>query len=208
MLIKVVFVLIAYLIGSLSSSVIIGRMVYGIDIRSKGSGNAGATNTFRLLGPRIGIIVLLFDILKGFVAVNLAEFVSTETMNAEQILFYQLILALAVVCGHVFPVFTGFKGGKGVATLLGVCIALTPLSLLFSVMIFIIVFSFTQYVSLGSMLGAFCLPLAYFFLHDANLLPLIIFTIAVAVFIPLTHRKNIYRLVNGEEKKLRLKKGG
>ena len=198
-------VIVAYLIGSAATSVWIGRLFYNIDVRTKGSGNAGATNTIRVLCTKPGVIVLILDGLKGWLAVDLGYFFAPEFYSDIQLNNYFLILALAAVLGHIFPIYVGFKGGKGVATIVGVIIALFPTMLfLISLGIFIFVFILSGYVSLSSITTAIAVPIIVIFLlhrqHDA----LIIFALMIGVFIPLTHKKNIVRLYHGTENKFKL----
>src|ERR1039457_1341127 len=133
-------VLLAYLIGSIPSAVWVGKLFYGIDVRQQGSGNAGATNVIRVLGYKAGIPVLLFDVFKGWFAVQLAVLFPHAAMSAEGFIYLKIILAMAAVSGHIFPLFAGFKGGKGVAVLTGVGIALYPVALLISMGVFIVTF--------------------------------------------------------------------
>ncbi len=200
-------IVLAYLIGSIPTSVWIGRVFYGIDVRTKGSGNAGATNTIRVLGYKAGIPVLIFDIFKGWFAVFIAVFFYDKTSGLPDFLDLKIILSIAAVIGHVFPVYVGFKGGKGIATLLGVGIALFPQAAWIVVLIFIIVLIISGYVSLSSMIAAISLPfIEYFLLGHNQHYSLIILSIAVAVFVPITHRKNIKRLINKEESKFSIRK--
>ncbi len=203
----IIGIIVAYLLGSAATSVWIGRMFYNVDIRTKGSGNAGATNTIRVLGTKPGIIVLLLDAFKGWLAVTLGYLFVPELYTDIQLNNYMLILALAAVLGHIFPIFVGFKGGKGVATIVGVIIALFP-TLLFLIClgIFITVLLVSGYVSLSSIATAVAVPFIVLFVlhrqHDA----LIIISIMIGVFIPLTHKKNIVRLFHGTENKFKLGK--
>jgi glycerol-3-phosphate acyltransferase PlsY len=202
-------VFLAYLAGSIPTSVWVGRIFYGVDIRRMGSGNAGATNTIRTLGLKAGMPVLIVDVLKGWFAVYLSHFFHQGLVTPEQMVLFRIILAAAAVIGHVFPVFAGFKGGKGVATLLGVGIALYPLACLITVGIFALVFIFTRYVSLSSITAAVTFPVTEIvILHHQSSLPLMILAIAVAIFVPITHHKNIKRLLHGKEQKFKLKKKG
>ena len=199
--------ILAYLLGSIPTSVWVGRIFYGTDIRKQGSGNAGATNMIRILGPGAGIPVLLFDIFKGWAAIQLMQLFDLNLATENQAALYQIGLGALVVAGHVFPVFAGFRGGKGVATLLGVGIALFPLASLITLGIFIIVFISFRYVSLASISAAIAFPVIdIILLGHREILPLMILAIAIAIFIPLTHRKNIHRLIHGTESKLRFGK--
>lgn len=196
--------IIAYLIGSFSSSVWVGRAFYSVDVRNEGSHNAGATNTIRVIGLRAGIIVLLLDALKGWGVVAIAPLFASEIYSGNQLVHYQIALGVLAVIGHVFPVFTGFRGGKGVATLVGVVIALFPQTFWIILAWFVLVFALSGFVSLASITSALLFPLISIFLFHEKSLALIILSILIAIFIPVTHHKNIRRLLKGEEKKLKL----
>lgn len=193
----------AYLMGSFSSAVWIGKWFYDTDVRTQGSGNAGATNTIRVLGTKAGVIVMVLDIMKAWGAVMLARVFAGDTLDESQFINYQIIVGALAVLGHVFPVFTGFKGGKGVASLVGVIFALySPYIFLLVLGWFAAVFIITRYVSLASITASiFFSILAIFVFHEQNAY-LIILAALIAVFIPLTHHKNIKRLLKGEESKL------
>lgn len=199
-------VLVAYILGSIPSSVWIGKIFYGIDVREHGSGNAGTTNTIRILGYKAGIPVFIIDALKGWLAVYLTKIIFGYFPTMEMPDYMPLISAVAVVLGHIFPVFAGFRGGKGVATLLGVGFGLIPLPALIALAIFIVVLLSFGYVSLASIMATITLPIVtYFFVMPGNIL-LFLLTIAVAIFVPITHRQNIKRLLNGTESKFLKKK--
>lgn len=197
----------AYLMGSFSSAVWIGKWFYNTDVRTQGSGNAGATNTIRVLGTKAGIIVMILDIVKAWGAVMLAHVFAGERLSESQLIDYQIVLGAMAVLGHVFPVFTGFKGGKGVASLVGVIIALySPYIFLLVLGWFALVFIITRYVSLASITASILFAiLAIFVFHEQNNY-LIILAALIAIFIPLTHHKNIKRLLKGEESKLTFRK--
>ncbi len=195
----------AYLIGSFSSAVWIGRWFFGKDVREDGSHNAGTTNTIRVLGTAPGIVVLLLDALKGWLAVRL-DFLFLTPATQEYKVYFDVALAAAAVLGHVFPLYTGFKGGKGVATLMGVVLALYPEAYLFAVTVFAVVFITTRYVSLASITAAVSFPFLEIFVCGQTDPVLRFFSIFIAVFIIITHRKNIGRLFKGEESKLNFKK--
>ncbi|MEG1763211.1 MAG: glycerol-3-phosphate 1-O-acyltransferase PlsY [Bacteroidales bacterium] len=201
----VIGVLVAYLIGSFSSAVWIGKWFYKIDVRKQGSGNAGATNTLRVLGLKPGIVVLLLDAFKGWLAVELAYLLPIQT-NSDFFINYQIVLAVAVVIGHVFPLYTGFKGGKGVATLVGVIIALVPVEFGITFLIFAFIFICFHYVSLASIISALAFPFIVIFWEPNPPIALVIFSILLGIFIPLTHKKNIQRLCKGTESKIWFKK--
>jgi len=199
--------LLAYLMGSFSSAVWIGKWFYKTDVRLQGSGNAGATNTFRVLGGKAAIVVMSIDILKAYGAVMMAHFFAGENFSESQFIDYQIILGALAVLGHVFPVFTGFKGGKGVASLVGVIIALySPYIFLIVLSWFILILALTRYVSLASITAAILFTvLAIFVFHEQNIY-LIVLAYLISIFIPLTHYKNIQRLIRGEENKLSFRK--
>jgi glycerol-3-phosphate acyltransferase PlsY len=206
-LLLVVGGIVAYSMGSFSSAVWIGKWFYNTDVRTHGSGNAGATNTFRVLGTKAGLIVMIIDILKAWGAVMLANVFADGRLTDSQLIDYKIVLGALAVIGHVFPVFTGFKGGKGVASLVGVVLALySPYIMLFTLLWFALVFIITRYVSLSSITASLVFALlAIFVFHEQNLY-LIILAALIALFVPLTHHKNIKRLVKGEESKLAFRK--
>jgi glycerol-3-phosphate acyltransferase PlsY len=194
-------ILVAYLLGSIPSAVWIGKMLYGIDVRQHGSGNAGATNVIRVMGYKAGIPVMLFDVFKGWLAVQLAVWIPVPGLSPEMLIYLRIGMGFAAVLGHVFPVYVGFKGGKGVGTIAGVGISLFPLAILLVLVVFIVVLVITHYVSLASVLASLAFPLVVFFIIGVRHPGLIGLSLVVAVFIPATHRKNIQRLLKGEERK-------
>ena len=196
-------ILLAYLLGSLPSAVWIGKFIYGIDVRDYGSGNAGATNTFRVLGRRAGLPVLILDILKGFLAVKLALLTAKYPHASQQFINLELALGVAALIGHIFPVFAGFRGGKGVATLLGILCAAHPGAALICLAVFILTFTLTQYVSLSSIMAALTFPVTVMFIYHNTIPGLNIFSMFVFAIVLITHQKNIERLVNGRENKIR-----
>jgi len=197
----------AYLMGSFSSAVWIGKWFYNTDVRTQGSGNAGATNTIRVLGTKAGVIVMILDIVKAWGAVKLATVFASDGLNESQLINYQIIVGALAVLGHVFPVFTGFKGGKGVASLVGVIIALySPYIFLLVLGWFALVFIVTRYVSLGSITASILFAVLAIFVFREQNTYLIILASLIAVFIPLTHHNNIKRLLKGEENKLSFRK--
>lgn len=200
-------IILAYLLGSIPTSVWISRYFFNIDVRQHGSKNAGATNAIRVMGPKVGIFVLLFDAFKGFLAVKLYT-VFGVGMEGAYLVNYTLFLGICSVIGHIFPIFVGFRGGKGIATLLGVLIAIYPFMILYLIIIFFAVFLLTKYVSLASMLSAISFPviLVVFYLDRPHTILFVGFAIATALFVPITHKKNILRLIKGEEPKFQLKK--
>ena len=194
-------ILLAYLIGSIPTAVWVGKLFYGIDVREHGSGNAGATNVIRVLGYKAGLPVMIFDVFKGWFAVQLVLIFSHSFLSQDAIVYMMIILALFAFTGHVFPLFAGFKGGKGVGTLAGVGIALFPVALLIVLVVFILTLVITRYVSLSSILGGLAFPFAVIFIEGTTHPGLIALSILVSLLIPLTHIKNIRRLMKGEENK-------
>ncbi len=191
--------------GAIPFSVWIGKFFFGKDIRKEGSGNAGATNTFRVLGPVAGIIVLLLDIAKGGGGVLLSKFI--DSTNSSTLILYQTALGLTAAIGHIYPVYLRFKGGKGVATLFGVVLVIFPLAALSAVVGFAFIFLLTRYVSLGSMIASLIFMISIFIFDERrNQLPVIFFAIAAPAIIIYTHRKNIQRLFNGTENKISFSK--
>jgi glycerol-3-phosphate acyltransferase PlsY len=199
-------VILAYLLGSIPFALWIGLLFFKKDIRKEGSGNAGATNVFRVLGWKAGISVFLLDVMKGWLAVNITMLFPEQLLTGDFIYYLGVILAVAVVVGHIFPLFAGFRGGKGVATLLGVGIALYPFSGLAALGVFFIVFFLSGYVSLSSISACISFPFLSFFLFGNTELPLVVLSVAVAVFVPLTHTKNIRRLLSGTESRFLYKR--
>lgn len=200
---NILFLLGAYLLGSIPTAVWIGKYFYNIDVREYGSGNAGATNVFRVLGKKAGIPVLLIDVLKGFVAVSLANS-SDYTVGSNQFINLQLVLGIASLVGHIFPIFASFRGGKGIATLLGIILAILPFAAFISIGIFIVVLIVSSYVSLGSMTAAVAFPIIVILGFKTTTPSLIIFSILIAIMVLITHQKNIERLLRREESKAKL----
>lgn len=199
-------ILLAYLIGSIPTSVWVGKLFYGIDVREHGSGNAGATNTIRVLGYKAGIPVMLVDVFKGWLSVQLVHIFPDTQFSPDTVLYIEIALAAAAVLGHIFPVYVGFRGGKGVGTLAGVAIALYPVALLIVLGVFILTLTATRYVSLSSILGALVFPVAVVFITCQHHPGLMVLSVLVAIFVPLTHLKNIKRLLKGEENRFDFKR--
>jgi len=193
--------LIAYLLGSIPFSVWIGKTFYGIDVREHGSGNAGATNTLRVLGKKTGFIVLFLDSLKGFLAANV---VSVLDLDESLLLNYQMLFGMMAVIGHIYPIFAGFKGGKGIATLLGIVIAMSWKVSLVCMLCFVLTVWITRFISVGSMLTCILSPLFVLVIHG-NEMVFIYFCIVVALMVIYTHKSNIKRLLNGTENKFTFK---
>jgi glycerol-3-phosphate acyltransferase PlsY len=192
----------AYLIGAIPSAVWIGQGFYGIDVRNFGSGNAGASNTFRILGRKAGIPVLIIDILKGWSAVNLVYLVGNYQQNTAPFVNFQIACGIAALLGHLFPVYVGFRGGKGVATLLGIITAIHPYTALICMAVFLVVLFSTRIISISSMLAGITFPFVMFLVFQPLFICLKIFSVSVAVMVVLTHKKNIGRLIRGEEFKV------
>ncbi len=204
LVIKILLIIIAYLLGSIPSSVWIGRRFYGVDVREHGSGNAGFSNTMRVLGWRAGLPVFLIDMLKGYLAVTLVRLFNIYIPGTADFVSYQLILGGAAVIGHIFPVYVGFKGGKGVATLLGILLAVQPQPTLICLGIFVVVFLTTRYVSLSSMIAGISFPVLIIFVFKCTISSLVIFSMIISILLLLTHQKNIERLINREESRARI----
>ena len=194
----------AYLLGSVPTAVWVGRAWCGLDVREHGSKNAGATNTFRVLGKKPGIIVLTVDILKGVLAVSIplimVNLYTDETLNFDRI---QITAAVFAVLGHIFPVFAGFRGGKGVATSLGIIIGIQPISALICLCIFLIVFVISKYVSLGAITASLVFPFTIF-IRQPDAIEMQIFSVVLGLAVIFAHKKNIGRLLKGEENKMNL----
>jgi glycerol-3-phosphate acyltransferase PlsY len=203
----ILFVLLAYLTGAFPSAVWLGKTFYNTDVREYGSGNAGATNTFRVLGKGAGIPVLLMDIFKGWLSVSYVNFISNaDTLSPELFFENQLAFGIAAVIGHLFPIYTGFRGGKGIATMLGLLIGLHPMAALFSFVVFVVVFLISKYVSLASIVASFAFPIFVILILDPSTASLDLFAIFVPILSLITHQKNIERLVRGEEAKIKFGK--
>jgi acyl phosphate:glycerol-3-phosphate acyltransferase len=200
--ITVIILLLAYLLGSIPTSVWIGKFFYGIDIRDHGSGNAGATNTFRVLGITPGLFVFLFDTLKGWMAAHLVIF-SNLNAGTNNYFTLEIFLGIAAILGHIYPFFANYRGGKGIATSLGVVIALHPLCALFLFIFFLIFLIITRFVSLSSIICSILFPALLIFYFRITSYSLIIFSIVIMIVVIITHRKNISRLIAGEEKKVK-----
>jgi acyl phosphate:glycerol-3-phosphate acyltransferase len=205
-------VIAAYILGSIPTAVWVGKWFYKIDIREYGSKNAGSTNTIRVLGPVAGIPVFIIDVMKGFTAVELTYLCKSDfydhngVFHNEIFALFKVILSLIVVAGHVFPIFANFKGGKGMATSLGVILAIFPIPAIITTGVFMLVLLIWHYVSLGSLCSAFIFPFVNIFLFGENEWAYLIFSIILSIFVIVTHRKNIKRLIKGEETKFFFKK--
>ncbi len=199
--------ILAYLFGSIPTAVWIGQAFYGIDVREYGSGNAGATNTFRVLGKKAGIAVMFLDIFKGYTATNLAYLIGlsvTGPQNSVQFVNYQLALGVTAVLGHLFPVFAGFRGGKGVATLFGMILAVHSQAAMLCVLTFVVFLLIFKYVSLSSIMAGFSFPLSIIFIFQSPIRSVLLYGMCICVLILVTHQKNIERLLKGKESKVDL----
>ena len=196
-----------YLIGSIPTSYWVGKRFFGIDIREHGSKNAGATNTFRVLGKKMGWFVLITDILKGTSA-SLLPLLFTSYFQGfkDEQLILQLTTAFSAVIGHVFPVFADFRGGKGVATSLGIVIGINPIAAGICLLVFLVVFLSSRFVSLGAICAALMFPIISYYFVEEDARIMIVFTIVLSTLVILAHRKNISRLLKGEENKMNLLK--
>ncbi len=207
-------ILLSYLIGSIPTSIIVSKLARGIDIREHGSGNAGGTNVMRVLGWKHGVLVIILDAFKGVLAVIVVARLHYGSMPFQNLTPFddftlvQIIAGISAVIGHIWTVFAGFKGGKGIATALGMLLMIVTTDMLIAVGVFVVVVTISRYVSLGSILGAIAVPLTLVVRENIfnvdvpgyhTLLP---FLIAVALLVVFTHRKNVVRLINGNENKL------
>lgn len=195
----------AYLLGSVPSAVWIGKWFFGVDVREHGSKNAGATNTFRILGKKAGIPVLFFDVFKGWLAVKVFSMLSPFEKGTDQFINFQIALGILAVVGHIFPVYVRFKGGKGVATLLGIILALHFQAAVVAFVLFSIVFVISKYVSLGAIITAVFFPFILIYGFKVQSASLQYFATAVSILLIITHRKNIYRLLKRQENKMELR---
>jgi acyl phosphate:glycerol-3-phosphate acyltransferase len=196
----------AYLLGSIPTAVWLGKVFFGVDVREHGSGNAGATNTLRTLGKPAGFSVLFIDFLKGFAAASLVRYDPTLVVGTEAYLNQQMLYGALAVVGHVYPVFAAFKGGKGIATLIGLITAMSGWLALCCFVIFIIIVSFTKFISLASMVSAVLSPIFVGLIYSWQQPTFLYFCIAIAVLVVYTHRANIGRLRSGTESKFSLTK--
>lgn len=199
---EVLLIIIAYLIGSIPTALIISKHFFNIDIREYGSGNMGATNTFRILGSKFGTIVMVGDMLKGVFAVALYHFLPYYLTNELDRTNFMLGLGIAAVVGHIYPIWAQFKGGKGVATLFGMVLAIQPIVALNCVAVFLAVLFLTRYVSLSSIIAGVALPICVLWIYNEKEVFYRVFAVAVAALVVLTHQKNISRLLKGNESRV------
>jgi glycerol-3-phosphate acyltransferase PlsY len=218
MLLLAIIIILSYLVGSIPTSILISKAAFGIDIREHGSGNAGGTNVMRVLGWKYGLLVIVLDALKGAIAVIIIARLFFGPLPFENIspfddfTLVQIIAGIAAVIGHIWTVFAGFRGGKGIATALGMLVMLVTIEMLIAVGIFALVVIISRYVSLGSIIAAISVPSTLFIRENlfhvdipgySTLFP---FIIAVSALVVFTHRKNLVRLIKGNENKLSFRK--
>jgi len=189
--------IVAYILGSIPNALWIGKVFKGIDVREHGSKNTGSTNAARVLGAKLGILTLILDISKGAIPTLIATMLLDSSISV-------ILVGICAILGHSFSIFMKFKGGKAVATTVGVFIVLVPGAILLAAVIFFLVFGITRYVSLSSMIGAISLPI-WIILFYKNI-PLTIFGIIIAILIIVRHKSNIQRLLNGTESKFSINK--
>ncbi len=204
---ELLLILLAYLIGSVSTSVWVSKRFFNIDIRDYGSGSAGATNVYRILGSRWGTFVMIMDMLKGVLAVQLAWLLPEYLDSEIQFQNLQTGLGMAAVLGHIFPIWTEFRGGKGVATVFGMVLGISPITAVSCAGIFLLVLYLTRFVSLSSILASIAFPIFILVVFNVENPLYRVFAIAVAFIVILTHHKNIGRLLRGEESKASILKG-
>jgi acyl phosphate:glycerol-3-phosphate acyltransferase len=201
---ELLLILLAYLIGSIPTALIISKKFFGVDIRDYGSGNMGATNTFRVLGSKYGTVVMILDILKGAVAVGLYNLLPYYYSSEHELwrTNFMIGLGLAAVIGHIFPIYANFKGGKGVATLFGMLLAVQPVVAISCVGVFLMVLYITRYVSLSSILAGLFLPICVIWIWNEHEVLYRIFALLVAALVIFTHQKNIGRILRGVESRV------
>jgi len=199
---ELIIIILAYLVGSIPTSVWVSKGFFGIDIREYGSGNAGATNTYRVLGPKWGTFVMVADMLKGVLAIKLSLLLARDLYSDNQFINLQIGLGLAAVVGHIFPIWAEFRGGKGVATLFGMVLGIQPNVALCCVAVFLLVLYLTRFVSLSSILASIAFPVFILVIFNEPEHLYRVFAIAVALMVILTHQKNIGRLLKGSENKV------
>jgi acyl phosphate:glycerol-3-phosphate acyltransferase len=199
---EIILIILAYLIGSIPTAVWISKSVFGIDIREYGSGNSGATNTFRILGSKWGSIVMLVDVTKGIIATSLYIFIPFYLTNELARTNFMIALGMVAILGHIFPIWANFRGGKGVATLLGMALAIQPMVALICLGVFLITLFSTRFVSLSSMLAGVAFMVLILFIFNERETVYRLFAIIVALMVVITHQKNIGRLLKGTENKV------
>lgn len=218
MFLLAIIVILSYLVGSIPTSIIVSKLVKGIDIRNFGSGNAGGTNVMRVLGWKYGVMVIILDAIKGAIAVILIARLHFGVLPFQNVspfddfTLVQIIAGISAVIGHIWTIFAGFRGGKGIATALGMLIMIITVDMLIALAVFLLTVSISKYVSLGSILGALAVPATLiirenlFNSHVEGYHTLLPFVIAVALLIIFTHRKNVVRILNGTENRISFRK--
>ena len=198
---ELTLVILAYLIGSVPTAVWVSRSFFNIDIRDYGSGNSGATNTYRVLGYKWGTVVMIVDMVKGFAAVKLAYLLPFYVVDEFARTNFQIGLGLCAVLGHIYPIWAQFRGGKGVATLFGLVLGISPWTALCCIGVFSLVLFLTRFVSLSSILASLAFPVFILVIFNVDNHAYRIFAVVVALLVILTHQKNISRLLKGSESK-------
>ncbi|MCB0285131.1 MAG: glycerol-3-phosphate 1-O-acyltransferase PlsY [Calditrichaeota bacterium] len=210
MLNMLLMIAISYLMGSIPTSIIAGKLLKGIDIRKEGSGNAGATNVFRVLGWKAGLVVLLIDMLKGWIPTVYISQLGMDSGLGWHAINYQIVAGISAMFGHIWTIFASFKGGKGVGTGAGMIIGLAPFPVLVCIIVFIVTVWLTRFVSLGSILASITFMAVVFVqkfaLNQPVPIELLVFSVFIPVLIIFTHRANVQRLLKGEENKIQFKK--
>jgi glycerol-3-phosphate acyltransferase PlsY len=199
-----ILVILAYLIGSIPTSVWVSKTIFNIDIRDYGSGNPGATNTFRVLGSKWGSIVMIVDVTKGAIATSLYFLIPYYLTNELARTNFMIVLGLASVIGHIFPIWAGFRGGKGVATILGMALAIQPMVAIICLLVFLFTLFTTRFVSLSSCIAGVAFMVLILFIFNEKETMYRLFAIIVALMVIITHQKNISRLLKGTENKVPL----
>lgn len=199
-----ILVILAYLIGSIPTSVWVSKSIFNIDIRDYGSGNPGATNTFRVLGSKWGSIVMIVDVTKGAIATSLYILIPYYLTNELARTNFMIVLGLASVIGHIFPIWAGFRGGKGVATILGMALAIQPIVAVICLLVFLFTLVTTRFVSLSSLIAGVAFMVLILFIFNEKETMYRLFAIIVALMVIITHQKNISRLLKGTENKVPL----
>lgn len=199
---EIILIILAYIIGSIPTAVWVSKSVFGIDIRDYGSGNAGATNSFRVLGTKWGGFVMLVDVTKGVIATSLYILIPFYLTNELARTNFMIALGMAAVLGHILPIFANFRGGKGVATLLGMALAIQPMVALLCLVVFLITLLSTRFVSLSSMFAGVAFMVLILFIFNEKETIYRLFAIIVAMMVVVTHQKNISRLIKGTENKV------
>lgn len=206
MLSLILIIILSYLAGSIPTSIIVSKLFFGFDIRERGSGNAGGTNAFRIMGWKVGLAVMILDLGKGVLATYLVSQIRIDSLSWP-IVYVQIIAGSAAVVGHIWTIFASFRGGKGVGTAAGMLLVLYPISFIICLLLFFLVLLTTRYVSVSSMSAAIALPVVLLLLNslfDRPLSsPLLALAISMAVLIVFTHRSNIQRLIQGNENRIK-----